>query len=43
MTAALSHAGDTYTAPDGIAYTLNAQPQLDLPTREDTLAPMHGQ
>jgi len=40
MTAALRHAGDTYTAPDGIAYTLTDQTQLDLPPREDTLAPM---
>ncbi len=40
MTAALRHAGDTYTAPDGIAYTLTDQAQLDLPTREDTLVPM---
>ena len=31
MTAALRHAGDTYTAPDGIAYTLTDQAQLDLP------------
>jgi len=40
MTAALQQAGDTYTAPDGIAYTLTYQVQLDLPTREDTLVPM---
>jgi hypothetical protein len=40
MTAALRHVGDTYTAPDGIAYTLTDQAQLDLPIREDTLAPM---
>ena len=40
MTAALRQAGDTYTAPDGIAYTLTDQAQLDLPAREDTLAPM---
>ena len=40
MTAALQQAGDTYTAPDGIAYTLTDQAQLDLPTREDTLALM---
>jgi hypothetical protein len=40
MTAALWHAGDTYTAPDGIAYTLTNQAQLDLPIREDTLAPL---
>ena len=42
MTAALRHAGDTYTAPDGIAYTLTDQTQLDVSSREDTLAPMHG-
>jgi len=40
MTAALQQAGDTYTAPDGIAYTLTDQTQLDLPTRQDTLVPM---
>ncbi|MEO9119056.1 MAG: hypothetical protein ABI355_08165 [Solirubrobacteraceae bacterium] len=40
MTAALQQAGDTYTAPDGIAYTLTDQTQLDLPPREDTLVPM---
>jgi len=40
MTAALQQAGDTYTAPNGIAYTLADQVQLDLPTREDTLVPM---
>jgi hypothetical protein len=40
MTAALQHAGDTYTAPDRIAYTLTHQPHLDLAAREDTLAPM---
>jgi hypothetical protein len=40
MTAALRHVGDTYTAPDGIAYTLTDEVQLDLPIREDTLAPM---
>jgi hypothetical protein len=37
MTAALRHAGDTYTAPDGVAYTLTNHAQLDLPTHEDTL------
>jgi hypothetical protein len=40
MTSALRHAGDTYTAPDGIAYTLTGQAQLDLPARQDTLAAM---
>jgi hypothetical protein len=40
MTVALRHAGDTYTAPDGVAYTLTEQAQLDLPAREDTLAAM---
>jgi hypothetical protein len=38
MTAALRHAGDTYTAPDGVAYTVTDQVQLDLPPRDDTLA-----
>lgn len=38
MTAALRQAGDTYTAPDGVAYTLAGE--LDLPTRQDTLACM---
>ncbi len=41
MTAALGQAGDTYTAPDGVAYTLTDEPQLDLPAREDTLACMN--
>jgi hypothetical protein len=40
MTAALRDVGDTYTAPDGIAYTLTGQAQLDLPASEDTLASM---
>jgi hypothetical protein len=40
MTAALRQAGDSYTAPDGVAYTLIDQVQLDLPAREDTLASM---
>ncbi len=40
MTAALRQAGDTYTAPDDIAYTLTDQAQLDLTAGEDTLAPM---
>ena len=40
MTAALRQAGDTYTAPDGIAYTLTDHIQLDLTAGEDTLAPM---
>jgi hypothetical protein len=40
MTAALRHAGDAYTAPDGVAYMLTDQTQLDLPAREDTLARM---
>jgi hypothetical protein len=41
MTAALRQAGDTYTAPDGVAYTLADEPQLDLPAREATLACMN--
>lgn len=40
MTAALRQAGHTYTAPDGVAYTLTDEAQLDLPTRQDTLACM---
>jgi hypothetical protein len=40
MTAALRQAGDTYTAPDGVAYTLTNQAQLDLTGRDDTLASM---
>ena len=40
MTAALQQIGDTYTAPDGVAYTLTDQAQLDLPPRQDTLATM---
>jgi hypothetical protein len=40
MTAALRQAGDTYTASDGIAYTLTDQAQLDLTAGEDTLAPV---
>jgi hypothetical protein len=40
MTAALRQAGDTYTAPDGIAYTLTEQAELALPAREGTLASM---
>ena len=40
MTAALRQAGDTYTAPDGVAYTITDDAQLDLPAREDTLACM---
>ena len=40
MTAGLRHAGDTYTAPDGIAYTLTDQAQLDLPAGQDTLGSM---
>jgi hypothetical protein len=40
MTAALQQNGATYTAPDGIAYTLTDQMKLDLPAREDTLAVM---
>ena len=40
MTAALQQIGDTYTAPDRVAYTLTDQAQLDLPARQDTLATM---
>jgi hypothetical protein len=40
MTAALRQAGDTYTASDGVAYTLAAEAQLDLPASDDTLAPV---
>lgn len=40
MTAALRRVGDSYTAPDGIAYSLVDRAQLDLPAREDTLASM---
>jgi hypothetical protein len=40
MTAALRHTGDTYTAPDRVAYTLTDQTQLDLTADEDRLAPM---
>ena len=40
MTAALRHAGDTYTAPDRVAYTLTDHGQLDLAPREDTLRAM---
>jgi hypothetical protein len=40
MTAALRQAGDTYTAPDGVAYTLTDSALLDLPAPGDTLAPM---
>lgn len=35
MVAALRQTGDTCTAPDGIAYTLTNQAQLDLPARRD--------
>lgn len=38
MTASLQQIEDTYTALDGIAYTLTNQAQLDLPARADTLA-----
>jgi hypothetical protein len=40
MTAALRQAGDTYTAPDGVAYTLTDSPLLDLVAHGDTLAPV---
>jgi hypothetical protein len=41
MTAALRQAGDTYTTPDGVAYTLTDSAQrLDLPAPGDRLAPM---
>jgi hypothetical protein len=40
MTAALRQAGDTYTAPDGVAYTLADEARLDLPASDDTLAPV---
>ena len=40
MTAALQQMGDTYTAPDGVAYTLTEQAQLDRPARQDRLAAM---
>jgi hypothetical protein len=40
MTAALRHAGDTYTAPDGVAYTLTDHVLLDLAVNEDTLRAM---
>jgi hypothetical protein len=38
MTAALRQPGDTYTAPDGVGYTLTYQTQHDLPSRDVTLA-----
>jgi hypothetical protein len=41
MAAALQKIGDTYTAPDSVAYTLTDQAQIDLPAREATLAPMN--
>jgi hypothetical protein len=37
MTAALRQIGDTYTAPDSIAYTLTELAQLDLTAPEDML------
>jgi len=40
MTAALRQAGDTYTAPDGVAYTLTDSALLDLVAHGDTLAPV---
>ena len=40
VTAALQQIGDTYTAPDRVAYTLTDQAQLDLPARQATLATM---
>jgi hypothetical protein len=40
MTAALQQAGDTYTAPDGVAYTLTHSALLDLAAHGDTLAPV---
>jgi hypothetical protein len=40
MTVALRQAGDTYTAPDGVAYTLSDSALLDLPAPHDRLAPM---
>ncbi|HEX3979192.1 MAG TPA: hypothetical protein VHW96_23170 [Solirubrobacteraceae bacterium] len=32
--------GDAYTAPDGVAYTLRDETQLDLPARQDRLVTM---
>jgi hypothetical protein len=40
MSVALLAAGDTYTAPDGTAYALVEQRQLDPGGTKDTLAPM---
>jgi hypothetical protein len=40
MTAALRQIGGTYTAPDGVAYTLTDSAQLDVPAPDDTLAPV---
>lgn len=40
MTVALRQIGDTYAAPDGVAYTLIAEAQLDHPARQETLATM---
>jgi hypothetical protein len=40
MTAALRQAGDTYTAPDGVGYTLTDSALLDLVAHGDTLAPV---
>jgi hypothetical protein len=40
MTAALRQAGDTYTAPNGVAYTLTDSALLDLVANGDTLAPV---
>jgi hypothetical protein len=40
MTAALRQAGDTYAAPDGVAYALTDSALLDLVAHGDTLAPV---
>jgi hypothetical protein len=40
MTAALQQPGDTYAAPDRVAYTLTDDAQLDSPARHETLATM---
>jgi hypothetical protein len=37
MTGALVAVGDTYTAPDGVTYTLTSQPEPDRPCEPDTL------
>jgi hypothetical protein len=40
MTGALTAAGDSYTAPDGVRYSLTEQPGLDLHGPSNTLGPV---